>query len=35
VAFAVALPQPPYADDVTPAPVPANIKVWASASGAA
>ncbi len=27
VAFAVALPQPAYADDVTPPPVPANIKV--------
>ena len=26
VAFAVALPQPAYADDVTPPPVPANIK---------
>ncbi len=25
VAFAVALPQPAYADDVTPPPVPANI----------
>ena len=27
VAFAVALPQPAYADDVTPPPVPANIEV--------
>ena len=29
VAFAVALPQPAYADDVTPPPVPGNIKVQA------